>query len=374
MNALSTLCRLQALREDRGWSQAELARRCGLTRQNVSVIESGTSVPSVLTALKLAEVLECTVEELFRSSDEEQVLDVVLPRKSRMLTPRLEVARVRQNWLGFPSDAPANFSGGFRAADALLRQSRPRPQATPLRPRRELERNIVVVGCDPGLGLVRDHLGAIAKSGRMIWFSASSSESLKRLEEGQAHVAGIHFVGAQGDENLRQAKRIRLPKGGVLMRFAHWEMGFLVAAGNPKNIHTVSDLARRDVRFVNREKGSGSRYLLDLLMQREGVSSEKVPGYEAQVGSHNEGGERVGREEVDVAMGLRSVAMVHDLDFVPMAQVGFDLVIPSDLLDHPTVSLLCESLQSTRFHRELRSLPGYETAETGRVLATLPAQ
>lgn len=376
MNSLDTapVCRLQSLREDRGLSQAELARQCGLTRQSVHIIESGSSIPNVLTAMKLADALDCTVEELFPRSGDESVIDVVLPRRSRLVTPRIEVARVRERWMGFPSDEAKNFSAGFRAADALMRSEKPRGQATPLKPKRELERNIVVVGCDPGLGIVRDHLGSIAKSGRMLWFSASSQESLKRLEEGQSHVAGIHFIGAQGDENLRRATQIKLPQGGVMMRFAHWEMGWLVAAGNPKNIHNVTDLSRKDVRFVNREKGSGSRYLLDLLLGKAGVPVKSVTGYETNVGSHNEGGIRVGRGEADVAMGLRSVAVVHGLDFVPIAQVGFDLVIPSDLMEHPMVTLLCESLQSSRLQRELQSLPGYETAETGRILATLPAQ
>lgn len=376
MNSLETtpVCRLQSLREDRGLSQAELARRCGLTRQSVHVIESGSSIPNVLTAMKLADALECTVEELFPRPDDETVIDVVLPRRSQLVTPRIEVARVRERWLGFPSDEAKNLTSGFRAADALMRAEKPRAQAVPLKPKRELERNIVVVGCDPGLGIVRDHLGTIAKSGRMLWFSASSQESLKRLEEGQSHIAGIHFIGAQGDENLRRAKQLKLPQGGVLMRFAHWEMGWLVANGNPKNIRTVSDLARKDVRFVNREKGSGSRYLLDLLLSKAGVAPKSVPGYETTVGSHHEGGLCVGRDEADVAMGLRSVAVVHGLDFVPMAHVGFDLVIPSDLMEHPTVALLCESLQSNRLQRELQALPGYETTETGRILATLPAQ
>lgn len=376
MNTLTDApsCQLQSLREKCGLTQSELARRCGLSRQVVNVIESGSSVPNVLAALKLARALNCTVEELFPSSEEESVIDVVLPREARMVTPRLELARVRQRWLGFPSDEPENFVAGFRAADAFLRTGKPHPQAVPLKPTSDLERNIVVVGCDPGLGVVRDHLGSIAKAGRMLWFGASSQESLKRLENGQAHIAGIHFVGPRGDENLRRARNIKLPEGGVLMRFAHWEMGWLVARGNPKSIRTVADLARKDVRFLNREKGSGSRYLLDLLLGKAGISPKSVPDYNTSVSSHNEGGVSVARGEADVAMGLRSVAMIHGLDFVPTAQVGFDLVIPNDLLAHPTVTLLCESLRSSRLQRELHALPGYETSETGRILATLPAQ
>jgi putative molybdopterin biosynthesis protein len=370
----SQVCFLQSIRESRGLSQAELARRCGLTRQAVHVIESGRSVPSVLTAFKLAEGIGCALEEIFPRPSTDKSIPVQLPRHVRMTTPRLDLARVRSHWVGFPVDQPENANQGFRLADAILQRGNPHALAKPLKPREDLERNFVVVGCDPGLGVLRDQLATIARPGRMLWFSASSQESLKQLEEGQSHVAGIHFVGGDGDENLRRATRLKLKRGGVLMRFAHWEIGWMVAVGNPKGINGVEDLSGKNVTFINREKGSGSRYLFDVLLRKAGVPPEAIKGYEKLATSHNDGGIRVCRGEADVAMGLRSVAMIHGLDFIPIAQVGFDLVIPTEHMEHPGVASLCETLQSWRLRRELQAIPGYQTSETGRILAELPAQ
>lgn len=368
-------CLLQFQRELRGLSQAELARRCGITRQAVNVIESGRSIPSVLTAFKLAEALDCTVEEIYPrpQSGADSSIEVFLSPKALLLTSRLDVARVRNRWVGFPSDQAAGLRQGFRSADALLQSQKPRAVAKPLKPKDELERNIIVFGCDPGLGLLRDHLSSVTRIGRMIWLNASSQVSLDNLENGRSHIAGIHFINEKGDANIRRARQLHLPNGGLLLRFAHWELGWIVAPGNPKNIHTIVDLTHRGVRFLNREKGSGSRLLIDDLLEKAHLSANHISGYDTLVASHHEGGEKVYLNQADVAIGLRSVAMVHGLDFVPIAQVGFDLVIPSDLSDHPTIAALCDSLQSSRFQRELQSLPGYETSETGRILATLPA-
>jgi molybdate-binding protein/DNA-binding XRE family transcriptional regulator len=372
----SILCLVRSQREQCGMSQAELARRCNISRQAVNVIESGRSVPSVLTAFKIAEALGCSIEAVYpqpRSSVDSSI-EVLLPAKVRVVTPRLDVARVRDRWVGFPSDQPANMRQGFHSADALLQSQRPRAMAKPLKPKGEIERNIIVFGCDPGLGLLRDHLSSVTRVGRMLWVNASSQNSLNSLNEGRSHVAGIHFINENGDENIRRARRLHLPDGGQLLRFASWDLGWLVASGNPKSIRSIADLARPDVRFVNRESGSGSRLLVDDLLDKAGLSPKRISGYETLVSSHNEGGEKVCMNQADAAIGLRSVAMVHGLDFCPIAQVGFDLVIPSDLNEHPTIAAMFDSLQSTRFRRELQSLPGYETSQTGHVMAEIPSK
>ena len=142
----------------------------------------------------------------------------------------------------------------------------------------------------------------------------------------------------------------------------------MVAPGNPLRIRSVADLAREEVRFVNREPGAALRVLLDERLAEAGLTGECIHGYNHLVSNHNRCAQMVTFQLADAALGLRAVAAAHGLDFVPMEAVRCDLVIPCDLLDLPAVKILLDVLQTRTLRDELASLPGYESACTGEVI------
>lgn len=380
-------------RVDAGLSQAALAERVGLARQAIGAIEAGRYVPNTVVALRLAQVLGCRVEDLFAlpEATDSCTVDVLDPSHAvqtargadgapDVCVKRLSVVKVGDRWLGYPLQAEQALHDGFAVADALATPVQGRTgrvkkaQAELLAPRAALERTALLLGCDPSLGILSAHLARRDAGARLLWRSAASLAALGALERGEAHIAGSHLHDpATGTHNLPHARRALAATGGIVVSFAHWEQGFVVAPGNPKGIRSVEDLARADVRLVNREVGAGSRALLDNLLDRIGISASSIKGYEREVTSHRAAAAVVAGGGADVAVALRATALALELDFVPLAEAHFDLVIPRDHLEHPTVVTLLDVLQTRSLREELRALPGYDVDTMGVIRETVSA-
>jgi putative molybdopterin biosynthesis protein len=152
----------------------------------------------------------------------------------------------------------------------------------------------------------------------------------------------------------------------LVVTFAHWEEGFIVQQANPKSIRAAADLASAAVTVVNREIGSGARRLLDRELKRAGVQSTRVKGYRDEVFSHLEVAARVKAGVADVGVGVRAVASICGLDFVPLQRERYDLVIPRSHYESlPGVGMLLDTIVSKSFRDELGAL-GYDTYETGK--------
>jgi molybdate-binding protein len=240
-----------------------------------------------------------------------------------------------------------------------------------------LERTALLLGCDPALGIVAGHMARLARgreATRLSWLEAGSAASLAAIAGGTAHLAGLHLRdGETGEFNVPQAARALAATGGVVVAFTRWEQGFVVAPGNPKGIRSAADLAREDVRLINREAGAGSRALLDQMLVGAGVPQSAVSGYERQVASHFQVAGTVAAGGADAGIALAAAAEAYGLDFVPLVEVRFDVAIPADHLDHPAVGLFLEALHSRSLRDELRLLPGYDVSEMGTERAEVPA-
>jgi molybdate-binding protein/DNA-binding XRE family transcriptional regulator len=386
------LRRLQA-----GLSQQDLAERAGLTRQAISAIEGGKYVPNTVVALRLARILGCRVEDLFGLPDdgEEREVEVVAPdgwplvHGGRPSGPvRAIVAYGRGRWVAHPLLARRSLREGFSSADAILPAGSGRgagagdaggPGAV-VRLSLDTERlgrTALLLGCDPGLGIVAGHMARLAggrEGGRLSWLEAGSAASLAAVAGGTAHLAGTHLRdGETGEFNVSQASRALAAVGGVVVAFARWEQGFVVAPGNPKGIRSAADLAREDVRLINREPGAGSRSLLDQMLVGAGVPPGAVRGYHRVVASHFEVACTVASGGADAGIGLAAAAEAYGMDFVPLAEARFDVAVPADHLAHPAVALFLEALQTRALRQELRLLPGYDVDEMGTVRAQIPA-
>lgn len=205
---------------------------------------------------------------------------------------------------------------------------------------------------------------------RVLCRFASSREALERVAAGHAHIAGIHLHNTEGSEaNVAMADSVLDGYQGKVVGFSMMAEGLMVAWNNPLGIRSMADLARPEVRLVNREPGAALRILLDDHLGRAGIPGSMITGDGREVSTHNDGAQMVVCNGADAALGLRATAGVFGLDFVPETAVRCDLVIPGDLMDHPTVKIMMDVLQSRAFPEALRAIPGYESRPTGRIIA-----
>ena len=357
------VCHVQSLRERLGLSQAELARRAGLSRQVVNMVERERVVPSVLIALALAEALECSVSDLYKKRKGESPLEVILSSTVRSQRGPVGLAAVGDLWIAVPVGASEN--AGFGEADAqLISRQGNSGSVKPLLPEAQLRHNLLVAGCDPALGIVRDLWRRGNMEGNLRWQNLSSTAAVEALARGEVHIAGVHFP----DSDSERRALASLGMEAVMVRFAQWEQGWMLRRGNPLGFRSVEDLASNRIRFLNRVDGSGSRLLLDGLLNKAGLSPALVPLYSSIAATHFDCAGAIREGRADVAMGLRAVAESCDLDFLPVQQVAFNLIIPQTLLDFAPVAKLQNLLQNRGFRRQLDGLPGYATAETGKLL------
>src|SRR5216684_2551232 len=255
---------LRRARQKSGFTQGELAGRAGISRQTLSILESGRGQPSTVVALRLARVLRCRVEELFWLREEGGVLRAELAsagERRRAPSPRALVGSVAGRWVAHPLRRHDPL-GLTTAADALLSRG-PRggelARLSALRPLEALQANVLVTGCDPGLSVLAGRVEDRWPGQRLCWIGASSDAALTTLARGHAHVAGAHLFDEEtGEYNVPFVRRAFRGRPMVVITFAHLEEGFAVARGNPLRIRKAEDIARKDVRFVNREQGAGA--------------------------------------------------------------------------------------------------------------------
>lgn len=363
--------RVRARRLAAGLTQKQLAGRVGMTRQALNRVEGGDFLPNTATALRLAEVLGVRVEQLFELAAPPGDDELVLPQGTGSAGDRVVLARVGERLVGYPATSTRGVPSAFQEADALLHPGRP-PEL--LVPARQLERTALLLGCDPALNLLRAHLERRGEGLHLHCVPASSQEALAAAAQGLVHVAGTHLVTARGRPDLGPARRALATQGGRVVSFATWEQGLVLAPGNPLAIRRLADLARPSVRLLNRGPGTGSRILLDALLAREGIPPEALHGYQRQAASHTEVCQAVALGAADAGLGVASLAAAAGLDFLPLGEVRFDLVIPEAARHHPAVAALLEVLREARFLQDLGALPSYGIAATGGEAAAVAAR
>lgn len=362
-------CRLKELRTQKKMTQSELAGLVGIKRQAVYDIESGRYLPNTGVALAMAQVLGCRVEDIFYQTLD-QARDVVLLDKESAWGQRVNIAKVRERHFAYPLAGAYARMEDMGAADGLLEPCQSRAKI--LLSEEQVASTALLLGCDPAFSILGHRVReAPGHAGLNVRF-ASSQKAITRVASGQAHIAGTHMH-SQGDDDGNKTLVTRKMKdiSGVMIAFSAFEEGLLVAPGNPKGIKGVADLVRSDVRLVNREEGAALRSLLDDLLKKGKIPVTAILGYEYLVHSHAQGAQAVRHHVCDVALGLRAVAVTYGLDFIPLSHVRCDLVIPSDLITHPGVATALDIIQTRAFREELACLPGYDTSDTGRIVAEL---
>lgn len=238
-----------------------------------------------------------------------------------------------------------------------------------LRPREELEHTLVAIGShDPLLDEAADLLHRADPSLYMSSAHVGSMGGLMAVRRGEAHIAGTHLLDERdGSYNTAFIKK-HFPNGGVrLVECVGRTQGLMLQAGNPKKIRGVGDLASGGVRYVNRQKGSGTRILADYLCRREHLDTGTICGYDREEFTHTAVAAQIASDTADAGMGIYSAARLYGLDFLPICMEQYDLLISDSAWESPMVQRLLEVLQSREFRDRVDALGGYELIRPGRV-------
>jgi putative molybdopterin biosynthesis protein len=198
--------------------------------------------------------------------------------------------------------------------------------------------------------------------------NVGSVGGLVALREGRCHVAGTHlFHPATKAYNLPYIRKYLPGVDTVVVHFVDRDQGLMVQAGNPLDITGFPDLARPGVRFINRQPGAGTRVLLDHHLQRLGIESHRIDGYDTEVSTHTQVAASVRSAHAHAGLGIRSAALAFGLDFVPVAREAFDLVIRRDLFYTEPIQKLVDLLRSDDFASKVDHLGGYDLSDTGGI-------
>ena len=232
----------------------------------------------------------------------------------------------------------------------------------------EIERTIVVTGShdlvldvaastlrerDPRVTLASSNVGSLA--------------GLTALRDELCHMAGSHLLDPDsGEYTLPYLERLLSDREVAVVRLVHREQGLIVAAGNPTNLTGIEDVARRGLRYVNRQRGAGTRVLLDHELARHGISPAEIQGYEREEHTHLAVAAAVAAGRADCGLGVLAAARAFGLDFVPVAKEPYDLVLLNDSIDDQLLAPLFDLLESAEFRGQVSGLGGYDTAEMGR--------
>lgn len=289
---------------------------------------------------------------------------------------RVTVGRVGKKLLAAPLSRGAGVISSLVQADGLVIlprgvQGMEAGESVPVhlyRSKAEIDRTIFCIGShDLALDLLAQFLAEYDR--RLASANVGSQGGLIALQRGEAHLAGSHLLDPEtGEFNVAYLPKF-LPGVPVrLVALVGREQGLLVRKGNPKRIHDLGDLSRSDVRFVNRQRGAGTRLLLDYQLKLRGLPAEAIQGYNEEEYTHLGVAAAVASDRSDCGLGIAAAAEALRLDFIPLFQERYDLVIPKSYAESALLSPLFEILHDAAFREAVSKMPGYDVSVMGRVI------
>ena len=295
---------------------------------------------------------------------------------------RVKVGRVGERVIATPLTRGAGVIMSLVRADGLVRIPRfsegleagSTVEVELLRPREEVENTIVAIGSHD---MTLDLLGSLLHKDNAALSLASANVGslggLQALRREEAHLAGTHLLDEDtGEYNIPYIRRVLGDSEVVVVNLTYRDQGLIVPKGNPENIRTLSDLSREDVSFVNRQRGSGTRLLLDYELKLAGISVESIKGYDRDEYTHTGVAAAVASGIASVGLGILAAARALDLDFVPLLKERYDLVIPKRYYESQLLQPLLQIIRRSDFQEQVTNLGGYDTSQTGQVIAELP--
>ncbi|MDT3699874.1 MAG: helix-turn-helix transcriptional regulator [Thermincola sp.] len=232
---------------------------------------------------------------------------------------------------------------------------------------------LIICGQDIILDILTRHLEKKTPHVRFLRQYIGSIDGLLSLYRGTANVVTAHLWDGDTDEyNIPYIRRLLPGHKTMVVNLAYRNEGFYVAKGNPKGIKDWNDLTRADIRFINRERGSGARVLLDEKLRKQDIAHEHINGYKQEEMSHLAVASCVARGDADVGLGIeKASAQVKETEFIPLKKERYDLVIRKDDFDKPQFLSLMAVLKSESYRNEVEGMGGYDISQMGEVMAEI---
>lgn len=242
-----------------------------------------------------------------------------------------------------------------------------------LRPLEAIEGVAVAIGShDLTLDLLASHLHRLHPDLSLSSSNVGSLGGLLALARSEAHMAGCHLLDEQsGEYNIAYIRRYLKGHRVVVVNLVHRIQGLILPKGNPRGVSSLEDLARDDVIFINRQRGSGTRMLLDYKLRELGIAPDQVQGYERDEYTHLAVAAAVAGGRADVGLGILSAANAMGLDFAPLLSERYDLVIPAEYYESDVMQPVLEIIRGDEFRLAVDALGGYDTSTMGEVVAIL---
>jgi putative molybdopterin biosynthesis protein len=190
-----------------------------------------------------------------------------------------------------------------------------------------------------------------------------SLDGLVNLRQGLCQISGSHLLDETGEYNTPFIRHLFPDRDVEIVTLAYRTQGLILAGGNPQEIKKISDMTKPNVRFVNRNSGSGTRLWLDSELRKLNIPTEKINGYDRVVTMHSDAASAVQSGRADAALGLQAAARQRGLDFIPMFEERYDLVFPPE--HEKTLMPVLDYVQTATFRKELNALTGYNSTHSG---------
>lgn len=262
---------------------------------------------------------------------------------------------------------PRNSEGIEAGSDVQVRLLRPMP---------DIRRTIVAIGShDLILDLLASRLSERPGNPTLASANVGSLGGLLAVRRGETHVAGSHLMDEDtGEYNVSYIQRYIPGRQVALVHLAGRTQGLMTAPRNPLGVSSLSDLANPGVRFVNRQRGAGTRVLLDFKLRELGIPAESISGYDREEYTHLAVAAAVQAGRADVGLGILPAARAMGLDFIPLFEERYDLVIPAEFYDSDLLAPMLDLIRSPDFQAEVDALGGYNVSQMGTLKAVLGSE
>ncbi|MBR6800157.1 MAG: molybdopterin biosynthesis protein [Eubacteriaceae bacterium] len=327
------------------------------------------------------ELLKPIIEKWLKVSADERIYEkATLTRPVVSGLKYEEFVRVRMGYVGgklmaSPLSRGSGVVSSFMKADGILEISQETEgyeagkevTVRLLSKKEKLENTLVVIGShDPLLDELADMMHIDNNDIYMSSSHVGSMGGIMAIRRGEAHAAGCHLLDTvTGEYNISFMKKYFPAGGAKLIRCVGRQQGLMVAKDNPLGITKFADIKNEGVRYVNRQKGSGTRILADYLCEKEGIEQSEIYGYDREELTHTSVAAQIASGSADAGMGIYSAAKLYDLDFIPICIEEYDLIIPDHAWDSPMVKQLIETLKSDTFKEKILSMGGYTIENAG---------